>query len=57
MPHDPIVAEVRAAGEELARRTGNNVHRFFAHLRRKQRGCKGRLVARVRASRRAGLPL
>ena len=33
MVDDPIVAEVRKAGEELAKEAGYDVHRFFENLR------------------------
>ncbi len=36
-PEDPIVAEVRAAGEKLFRDCGQNLHRFFERLREVER--------------------
>ena len=36
MLSDPIVQEVREAGEMLAREAGNNVHRYFEMLREAQ---------------------
>ena len=33
MSLDPIVAEVRKAGAQLAAEAGNDVHRFFEKLR------------------------
>jgi len=34
MNPDPIVKEVREAGAKLAAEAGNDIHRFFANLRR-----------------------
>jgi hypothetical protein len=34
MNPDPIVKEVREAGAKMAAEAGNDVHRFFANLRR-----------------------
>ena len=43
MKPDPIVEEVRAAGEELARRAGFDIDRLCGLLRKQQRrrGIKG----------------
>lgn len=44
MSADPIVEEVRKAGEQLASGAGNDVHRFFEKLREVQRGYARPLV-------------
>jgi len=31
---DPVVTEVRRAGEKLAKRANNNLHTFFKNLRK-----------------------
>lgn len=38
MSSDPIVQEVREAGQRLASEAGNDVHRFFDKLRKAQSG-------------------
>ena len=37
MCDDPVVKEVRKAGEELARKANYNVHTFFENLRKKEK--------------------
>ncbi len=37
MQRDPIVCEVRKAGEELAKQANYNLHTFFQNLRNNQR--------------------
>jgi len=45
---DPIVAQVRSAGERLAAQFEFDVHAIFADLRRRQAELGGRLVRRKR---------
>ena len=45
---DPIVEEVRKAGEELARRANYDLHTFFENLRRNEKKRKNRVVSRVK---------
>jgi len=44
MSTDPIVDEVRKAGERLASEAGNDLHRFFEKLRQAQEGYGKSLV-------------
>jgi len=44
MSPDPIVQEVRKAGQLLASEAGNDVHRFFDKLREAQAGYEKPLV-------------
>ena len=44
MSFNPIVQEVREAGERFAAETGNDVHRFFEKLRETQAGYAKPLV-------------
>jgi len=37
MNPDPIVKEVREAGAKMAAEAGNDIHRFFANLRRAEK--------------------
>ena len=53
MSSDPIVEEVRRAGEELAAEAGNDVHRFFEKLRMAQASYAENLVRRPVSSFRA----
>jgi hypothetical protein len=46
---DPIVEEVRQAGAEIARKSGNDLHRLCQHLRAAQSGRKLRPARRARA--------
>ena len=45
---DPIVEEVRKAGEELARRANYDLHTFFENLRKNEKKRKARVVSRVK---------
>lgn len=47
MLSDPIVQEVRRAGEELADEANGNVEQFFANLRMAQEEYRDRLVHTV----------
>lgn len=44
MYEDPIVAEVRKAGQGLAEQAGGALHTFFGHLRKVQQNYQERLV-------------
>ncbi len=44
MHQDPIVAEVRKAGQSLADRAGGDMHVFFENLRSVQEGYRNRMV-------------
>ena len=46
MWRDPIVEEVRAAGEKLAEAAGDDLDRFFETIRRNQQDNRNRLVTR-----------
>ena len=46
MKKDPIIEEVRKAGENLARTAGYDVHEFFNLLREKEKQHINRLVMR-----------
>ena len=48
MWQDPIVEEVRKAGEELARRANYDLHTFFENLRKSQSKRNARVVSRVK---------
>jgi hypothetical protein len=48
MWQDPIVEEVRKAGEELARRANYDLHTFFENLRKNQNKRNARVVSRVK---------
>ena len=41
---DPIVSEVRDAGEELVKETGGDLHNFFSKLKLVQQGYTDRLA-------------
>ena len=43
---DPIVKEVREAGEEIAKEAGYDVHRFFQNLREKGKKRNSKTVSR-----------
>lgn len=45
---DPIVEEVRKAGEELARRANYDLHTFFENLRKNEKKRKNRVVSSVK---------
>ncbi|MHC9539189.1 MAG: hypothetical protein AB9903_06685 [Vulcanimicrobiota bacterium] len=40
MKNDPIIQEVREAGEELAKRAGFNLHSFIEQLRESEKNAK-----------------
>lgn len=42
---DPIVEEVRKAGEELAREANYDLHTFCENLRKKEKQHKGEVVS------------
>lgn len=48
MWQDPIVEEVRKAGEELARRANYDLHTFFENLRKNQNKRNARVVSRIK---------
>jgi len=48
MSEDPIVKEVREAGEELARRANYDLHTFFQNLRNNEKKHKRKVVSRER---------
>jgi len=47
MLNDPIVNEVREAGEELAKRANYNLHTFFQNLRNNEKKHQRKVVSRV----------
>ncbi|OGW17791.1 MAG: hypothetical protein A3G93_15270 [Nitrospinae bacterium RIFCSPLOWO2_12_FULL_45_22] len=47
MWQDPIVQDVRKAGEELARRANYNLHTFFQNLRNNEKELNPKVVSRV----------
>ena len=55
MPHDPIVAEVRAHRAAIAREHGNDLKAIIAALRRKQ-GADGRRVVSFATTREVSKP-
>ena len=48
MWRDPIVEEIRKAGEELARRANYDLHTFFENLRKNEKKRNARVVSRVK---------
>ena len=46
MKNDPIVAEVRKAGEDLAKKANYNLHVFFENIRRNEKKGKHIIVSR-----------
>jgi hypothetical protein len=44
---DPIVSEVRKAGEELAREADGNLHKFFVNLKLAQKRYSKRLTTKT----------
>lgn len=48
MWQDPIVQEVRQAGEELARLADYDLHTFFQKLREKEKERKVEIVSRAK---------
>ncbi|MGR3309884.1 MAG: hypothetical protein ACUZ77_03835 [Candidatus Brocadiales bacterium] len=47
MWQDPIVQDVRNAGEELARQANYDLHTFFQNLRKKEKKCNPKVVSRA----------
>jgi len=47
MCKDPIVDEVRKAGEELSAESGENIQLFFSNLRIRQEKYAERLAAKI----------
>ena len=48
MWRDPIVQEVRKAGEELAKKANYDLHTFFQNLRNNEKKRKYKVVSRLR---------
>jgi hypothetical protein len=48
MWRDPIVQEVRKAGEELAKQANYDLHTFFQNLRNNEKKRKHKVVSRLR---------
>lgn len=46
MWQDPIVQDVRKAGEELARQANNDLHTFFQNLRNNEKERNPKVVSR-----------
>ncbi len=44
---DPIVQEVRKAGEELAKRAGYDLHTFFQNLRKNEKKRNSKTYVKV----------
>ena len=53
---DPIVQEVRKAGEELARQADYNLHTFFQKLRKNEKECLYEVPKRVVSKKRVKVP-
>lgn len=47
MWQDPIVQDVRKAGEELAKRANYDLHTFFQNLRNNEKERKPKVVSRA----------
>ena len=47
MWRDPIVQEVRKAGEELAKQANYDLHTFFQNLRNNEKKRKHKVVSRL----------
>ncbi len=47
MWEDPIVSEIRKAGEDLAEKADGDLHKFFANLRKAQQEYAERLTRTV----------
>ena len=47
MKRDPIIEEVRKAGENLAREAGYDIHVFFNMLRERENSHAARVVSRT----------
>ncbi len=45
---DPIVQEIRKAGEELAKKANYDLHIFFQNLRNNEKKQKYKIVSRLR---------
>jgi len=48
MWRDPIVQDVRKAGEELAKQANYNLHTFFQNLRNNEKKQKCRVISRLK---------
>ena len=48
MIHDPIVDEVRKAGEKLFKESGSDIHLYFEALREIEKKCGHRIVRTAR---------
>jgi len=48
MWRDPIVQEVRKAGEELAKQANYDLHTFFQNLRNNEKKRKHKVVSRLK---------
>ncbi|MBI2471871.1 MAG: hypothetical protein HYV59_11615 [Planctomycetes bacterium] len=48
MWQDPIVQEVRKAGEELAKQANFNLHTFFQNLRNNEKKNHSKIVSRLK---------
>jgi hypothetical protein len=46
---DPIVEEVRKAGEELARRANYDLHTFLENLRKNEKKQNAKVVSRAKS--------
>ena len=57
MYEDPIVAEVRKAGQSLAEQAEGDLHTFFEFLREVQQNYQDRLVKPLGPSQEANLDL
>lgn len=45
---DPIVQDIRKAGEELAKKANYNLHIFFQNLRNNEKKQKYKIVSRLK---------
>lgn len=44
---DPVVQEVRAAGEELAKKANYNLHTFIENLKENEKKLNSKIVSRI----------
>jgi hypothetical protein len=48
MWRDPIVQDVRKAGEELAKQANHDLHTFFQNLRNNEKKRKHKVISRLK---------
>ena len=55
MRKDPIVSEVRKAGEQLAKEAGYNLHMFFENMRESEKKSKDKVAPKTKYKSRSRL--